>query len=666
MTQSDDAGPRRVLIVDDNPFNRELLKRILTTQGLAVDEAHNGKEGLAKVAQTAYAMIFMDLLMPGMDGYEAIGRIRGMGVRCPIIIVSAMSSAEDRRRCLEAGGDDFLPKPIDMEGVGALIRKYEAYRPPSGAAAGPGTAGETDGVPGLPGYGVLLVEDDDATARRFSRFLGDHRFETTRFRRGDEALERFEASPHRYPIIISNIFASGIDGMGILARVKRSHPSVLVFIYAQDYDTETFQLALQLGADGVLTEGDFEETLLDRVESAVRLAARRGSRTQTASTASQVRKAQAHLIQYGCARPCADIDIAYSPLTDAGGDLACCRRFNLAGRCGVFLGDVAGHSVMSSYISAFYLGVLTSRWDRNQEPMALMRTINAELNRSSYHQYHLCAGAGLWDRRRRRLDLATAGVPGPLTVTLDDAFEPFFGHRPGGGMCLGLLRKEDLFVSDSLPFSTGDYLFLYSDGIRKKHLMEVIASGEISFDRPSAAGLGREILDRLLETWGQDDDMILIVLRAPPDGPEPGRRYQCRGGYEGVDAACRWAEEILTPERLPPGKDPLFVSLALREALINAVNHGNGLRPEGVVDLDIHAAPGRVRIDVSDQGPGFEMPEAVEPLEKIRLLRDGGRGLSVIHTVADRVETAGGTLSLIFEETGPGRGPTPRRRSRSI
>ncbi len=681
----DHSTKPRILVVDDNPFNRDLLKEFLKPEGFFVEEGRNGREALERLQESEFHLIFMDLLMPGMDGFETIQRIRRMGVTTPIIIVSSMSAREDRQRCLEAGGDDFLPKPINVERVRELLDQYKA----DPSASFPKVRGPDTSPDMMPSHHhILLIEEDDTLADRYERFLRQTGFNVTRVFNGDEAYERFLKHPNRFHIIISNVFTSGMDGFGILAKIKRDHLRVLVFLYAEAHDPDTFQLAIELGADGVLTQGEFEASVPEMIESAAYRTRGKEIRTQSALTASQVREAQEQLIRYGCPEPCDTIDIAYSPLTDAGGDLACCRRFNLAGRCGIILGDVSGHNVVSSYISAIFLGMLTSNWARNQKPLNLLRLINGELDKSNYGKYHLCATALLWDRCRQRLDIATAGNPGALLVTRHPDGSLNFHELAGGGMCLGLLKEDHLFLSEeidfpgSLPPGTETHLFFFSDGIDKEEIIRTLSSGSVRLDREHIRGLSQEILEDILEKRGQDDDMVIIALgRMKDEGgrmkssftPHPDKRRRgqapdkrCRGQassfigeclhhpfpstYKAADQACRWAMHQCVPDWIPRGMDPCLIFLAVREALINAVSHGNQFDPDAFVDLSLFFRPKELRMDISDEGPGFDLPDDIRKIEDVNVLQAGGRGLSAMYSVADSIEVNGGTISLIFRE----------------
>jgi CheY-like chemotaxis protein len=106
---------KRVLVADDEPINREVARIQLECAGLAVDFAEDGAEAVAMTLKTAYDAIFMDMQMPNVNGLEATRRIRMISKYrdTPIIAMTANAFAEDKKRCLDAGMSDFLPKPCD-------------------------------------------------------------------------------------------------------------------------------------------------------------------------------------------------------------------------------------------------------------------------------------------------------------------------------------------------------------------------------------------------------------------------------------------------------------------------------------------------------------------------------------------------------------------------
>src|SRR5262249_4238320 len=115
VVKSPVEGPARILLVEDNPDSREVLRRLLELQGHQVAEAANGIEALAALQADAFDIVLLDLLMPGMTGLEVLhhlqpgGRLR----QTAVIVISALDEIHTVSRCIEAGVEDYLTKPID-------------------------------------------------------------------------------------------------------------------------------------------------------------------------------------------------------------------------------------------------------------------------------------------------------------------------------------------------------------------------------------------------------------------------------------------------------------------------------------------------------------------------------------------------------------------------
>ncbi len=109
----------RVLVVDDEPRNRELLRDLLETQGYAVTEAADGREALALALQIMPHAILLDVMMPGMDGFEVCRQLKANSETAPIpvLMVTALDDRDDRLKGIEAGASDFLGKPVDRQDI---------------------------------------------------------------------------------------------------------------------------------------------------------------------------------------------------------------------------------------------------------------------------------------------------------------------------------------------------------------------------------------------------------------------------------------------------------------------------------------------------------------------------------------------------------------------
>lgn len=117
--------PRRVLIVDDNDLNRLLGQKLLEREGHVVEVACEGGEALAMIARRAPDIVLMDLQMPGLDGLETTRELRRRGCAVPVIALTANAVQGDRERCLAAGMDGYLPKPLDLAALRAAFQALE-------------------------------------------------------------------------------------------------------------------------------------------------------------------------------------------------------------------------------------------------------------------------------------------------------------------------------------------------------------------------------------------------------------------------------------------------------------------------------------------------------------------------------------------------------------
>jgi CheY-like chemotaxis protein len=118
---------RRILVVEDDVRNIFALSRVLEPNGVEVVIARNGREAVERVErQEPIDLILMDIMMPEMDGLEATRRIRALpgAARLPIIALTAKAMPDDHQRCLDAGADDYLTKPIDVDKLLSLIRVW--------------------------------------------------------------------------------------------------------------------------------------------------------------------------------------------------------------------------------------------------------------------------------------------------------------------------------------------------------------------------------------------------------------------------------------------------------------------------------------------------------------------------------------------------------------
>ena len=123
----------RVLVVEDEPHMAELIRKGLSREGFAVDVAADGEECMRMATATAYDAVVLDVMLPGISGFEACRRLRDDSVWTPVLMLTARDSVDDRVTGLDAGADDYLVKPFAwrelLARLRALIRRGDNERP---------------------------------------------------------------------------------------------------------------------------------------------------------------------------------------------------------------------------------------------------------------------------------------------------------------------------------------------------------------------------------------------------------------------------------------------------------------------------------------------------------------------------------------------------------
>src|SRR5919202_433901 len=118
----DREEPMRVLVVEDEIKMASLIRRGLRSEGLAADVAINGEDALWMAAATSYDAIVLDVMLPGIDGFETCRRLRGENIWAPVLMLTARDAIEDRVAGLDGGADDYLTKPFSFAELLARLR----------------------------------------------------------------------------------------------------------------------------------------------------------------------------------------------------------------------------------------------------------------------------------------------------------------------------------------------------------------------------------------------------------------------------------------------------------------------------------------------------------------------------------------------------------------
>jgi two-component system cell cycle response regulator len=255
----------KILIVDDEPFNIKLLRAILSTEPYQTVSASCGEEALEKVGQEPPELILLDVMMPGLDGFEVTKRLKSdPSTRdIPIILVTALDGAENKIKGLEAGADEFLNKPVNRAEIMARVKsmlRLKRYhdqlkarvRSETHLAFPPGQEGFTNGKTSLPD--ILLVENDEKDSHLLQAQLYGQPYEIKCVQSGEEALSVIQRE--KIDLVLLDLLLPGMDGFTVIKRLKEPEETRNVQIVAVTslQDTESRIRGIELGVDDYLVK----------------------------------------------------------------------------------------------------------------------------------------------------------------------------------------------------------------------------------------------------------------------------------------------------------------------------------------------------------------------------------------------------------------------------
>ncbi|KMO21523.1 PleD family two-component system response regulator [Methylobacterium platani] len=267
----------RVLIVDDLFPNIKLLETKLTVEYFDVVSAMNGPDALAVCEKGLCDIVLLDVMMPGMDGFEVCRRIKSTPTTAhlPVVMVTALDQPGDRLRGLDAGADDFLTKPIDdtalMARVRSLVRlkavtdelrsRAMASRVGDPLAAATAETGHN--------ANVLIVEDRRSSAERLAAALGQYHC-VEAVASPQEALERVKAGD--YDVVLVSLDLQEHDGLRLCSQLRSLDRTrtVPVVMLADPHDRARIMRGLDLGVHDYLVRPIDRNELVARVRTQVK------------------------------------------------------------------------------------------------------------------------------------------------------------------------------------------------------------------------------------------------------------------------------------------------------------------------------------------------------------------------------------------------------------
>ena len=241
------AGAARILIVDDDPAARALLRRHLTKAGYGVEEAADGRTGLERARASRPALITLDVMMPGMDGWAVLAALRADPATSTIPVIMA-TILDEQHMGMALGAADYLTKPIDRAQLLAAVERL---------------AGRT------PGAGILVVDDDEGTRRLLRQTLERGGWRVSEAENGRAGLEQL--ARERPALVLLDLLMPELDGFGFLealrARGAESAPPVIV-ITAKEL-TEEDRARLNGGVEAIVQKGGGPEELVRAIGALV-------------------------------------------------------------------------------------------------------------------------------------------------------------------------------------------------------------------------------------------------------------------------------------------------------------------------------------------------------------------------------------------------------------
>jgi two-component system cell cycle response regulator len=269
----------RVLVVDDILSNVKLLEAKLTAEYFEVMTAFNGQECLSKMEQVVPDIVLLDVMMPGMDGFEVCRRIKSnpKTAHVPVVMVTALDQPSDRVAGLEAGADDFLTKPVDDAALFARVRSLVRLkmmtdelrmRESTGQGMGLIDPAETFTENSQSGR-ILVIEDRAESVAWFTSALSPNH-QVASVDTFEETLVRVKGGD--FDLIVVSLGMRGFDGLRLCSQL-RSLPEgrhVPILVVVSDGDRRKLTQALEMGVNDYLTRPVDKNELVARVRTQLR------------------------------------------------------------------------------------------------------------------------------------------------------------------------------------------------------------------------------------------------------------------------------------------------------------------------------------------------------------------------------------------------------------
>ena len=269
----------RILIVDDVPANTRLLEAKLSAEYYQVASAKDGFEALRMALDWQPDLILLDVMMPGMDGFECCRRLKEdpTTLHIPVVIVTALGEPAERLRGLESGADDFLTKPVEYETLMARVRSLvrlkrllDEWRARGETARALGLTSESVAPPSVAGARALVVDDWDLGAQTIQQALGRDGIIAGRAHTGAEAMELTAAIPFDLIVLSLSLIEEDPLKLASFLRAADATHEVPMLLIAEPEERDNILRGFDLGANDWLVLPLDENELRARARNQIR------------------------------------------------------------------------------------------------------------------------------------------------------------------------------------------------------------------------------------------------------------------------------------------------------------------------------------------------------------------------------------------------------------
>jgi CheY-like chemotaxis protein/anti-sigma regulatory factor (Ser/Thr protein kinase) len=627
----------KILIVEDLQHNRVLVKKILGKYTCRIVETENGAEAIELWKNDEFDLIIMDMNMPIMNGFVATKQIRqleGKSTKIPILALTALAMRGDAEHCLAVGCDGYVAKPINAKNLIETCQKLLQKKSDKEYAI--------DRIfPVLKIENALLKINNQVLNYALCRSFEQVGIEITNLESNMDLMGQVVADDFDLVIL------DGDHDLHLAYKIKDRFPLQQLMLIC-DQHSELLTGKSSSKSENILIY-PFQQKDIEIVlqHISVKLQQSRNNFDLMADVRSLKQANQQISIEECVQQSDNQLAIWQKPFRKIGGDLVLSHTFDLHGKFGFILADVAGHDIMSGYAASWFAGLVEGAWGNYSYPLDLLTYLNSLFahDNSNEDKRFVCVLVLLWDRQRYKLHFANAGIPEGIMVKASSGNVETINWR---GAPIGMFPESEMFDYGQIDFFPGDRLYMATDGILEAIPSKIIVNfGQEKRHQKPAVALA-SLVDFVTRSIEIRDDLTIALFEAHASAkPRHGLRLEIESTFQEVDKVMIELKHFMQYQ-INIKYDLEMVSLAIREALINAVEHGNQKKIKLPVDIDLDWIDPILEIRISDSGRGFDLMDVKKRLRKEGDMRIQGRGLEIIENIAHKVSFSGSGIKMEF------------------